>query len=103
MSTRTRPAKKALEAIGAKQVTFGHLLKTLRLSEELSQVTMANKLKISVSHLCDLENGRKFVSLERAKDFAKRLNENEKYFVLVAIRDLLNRAGCDYQVELKAI
>lgn len=98
-----KPAKKVLEGMGIEPVTFGALLRTHRLSEDLTLSELAHELKISVSHLSDIENGRKFVSIERAKEFAHRLKDSEKYFVLVAIRDLLKRADCDYEVELKAI
>jgi len=104
MSTKNyRSAKSALEKLGTKQTTFGGLLKTHRLSEDMTLAEIAVLLKISVSHLSDIENGRKFVSIERAKEFAHRLEDNEKYFILVALRDLLRRAKCDYEIELKAI
>lgn len=104
MSTKKlRSAKEALEEMGASQTTFGLLLKTQRLSEEMTLAEMAAILKISISHLSDIEHERKFVSLERAKDFARRLQDSEKYFILVALRDLLRRAKCRYEIELKAI
>jgi transcriptional regulator with XRE-family HTH domain len=98
-----KPAKHVLKEMGAGPITFGNLLKTYRLSEDLTLSEMSNLLKISISHLSDLENERKFVSIERAKEFAHRLKDSEKYFVLVAVRDLLRRADCHYEVELKAI
>ncbi len=104
MSTKKfRPAKKALEELGVGPVTFASLLRTYRLCEELTLSEMASKLKISISHLSDIENERKFVSIERAKLFAKLLKDNEKYFVLVSLRDQLRKADCDYDIELKAI
>lgn len=104
MSTKKlRRASKVLESLGAEPTTFGVLLKTYRQTEEWTLAEMAKKLKISVSHLSDIENERKFVSLERAKEFAVRLKDSEKYFVLVAIRDLLRRADCHYEVDLKAM
>jgi transcriptional regulator with XRE-family HTH domain len=100
---KIKSAKAALEKMGAGPVTFGSLLKTHRLAEEMTQAEMSRILKISLSHLSDIENERKFVSIERAKEFAKRLKDSEKYFVLVALRDLLRRADCHYEIELKAI
>lgn len=96
-------ARSILEQSGASQITFGSLLKTHRLAEDMTLAQMSKVLKISVSHLSDIENERKFVSLERAKDFAKRLKDSEKYFVLVILRDQLRRANCDYEIELKAM
>lgn len=102
-TNRRKPAKKALEVLGASETTFASLLRTYRLSEELTLADLAEILKVSISHLSDIENERKFVSIERAKTFAKRLGDSEKYFVLVAVKDLLRRADCHYDVELKGI
>lgn len=104
MSTKNfRSAKSVLEGMGVKPTTFGNLLKTHRLTENLTLAEMSSLLKISISHLSDIEHERKFVSIERAKEFALRLKDSEKYFVLIALRDLLKRANCDYEIELKAV
>lgn len=100
---KLKSAKTVLEKMGAAPVTFGGLLKTHRLAEDMTQAEMSKILKISLSHLSDIENERKFVSIERAKEFAKRLKDSERYFILVALRDLLRRADCHYEIELKAI
>lgn len=100
---KKKSAKKALESLGVKPTTFASMIRTHRLSEELSLAEMASKLEISVSHLSDIEHERKFVSIERAKDFAERLQDSEKYFVLIALRDLLRRANCHYEIDLKAV
>ncbi len=96
-------ARRVLVKLGAQETSFASLIKTYRLSEELTLAELSKKLKVSVSHLSDIENERKFVSVERAKEFAKRLGDSEKYFVLVAIKDLLRRADCEYEVELKEL
>jgi transcriptional regulator with XRE-family HTH domain len=96
-------AKKVLNMLGVSEINFGKLLKNHRLGEELTLAQMSKVLKISISHLSDIENERKFVSLERAKYFAKKLHQNEKYFILVVLRDQLKRANCDYKIELKAV
>ncbi len=98
-----KSAKTVLTELGSRPTTFGHLLKTHRLAEDMTLAQMSKVLKISVSHLSDIENERKFVSLERAKEFAKRLKDSEKYFILIALRDLLRRANCNYEIELKAM
>ena len=61
---------------------------------------IADKLGISVSHISDLENGRKFVSVERAVEFAKKLGESEKFFVMIALQDLVTKADLDYEVNV---
>lgn len=102
-TNKKRTARKVLEGMGVKETTFASLLRTYRFSEEMTLAELSKKLKISVSHLSDLENERKFVSIERAKEFASRLGDSEKYFVLVAVKDLLRRANCHYEIELKNI
>jgi len=72
---KIKPAKAVLEKLGSGPITFGGLLKTYRLAEDMTQAEMSKKLKISLSHLSDIENERKFVSIERAKEFAKRLKD----------------------------
>ena len=76
MSTRKRSkAAKALETIVGKSLSFGTLLESIRLGEEMSQVEFAKKLGISRSHLCDIEKGRKSVSVARAARFAPGLDD----------------------------
>ena len=96
-------AKNALEKSGSGPTTFAILLRTHRLAEEMSLAQMSELLQISISHLSDIEHGRKFVSIERAKEFAQRLGDSERYFVLIALRDLLKRANCNYEIDLKAV
>lgn len=43
------------------EVTFGRLLRSHRMGEELSQVEMAKLLKISKQSLNDLESGRTLI------------------------------------------
>lgn len=85
---------------GLKDPTMGSILKSHRECEELTQEKLAKTLKISKSHLSDIENGRKFVSIERAIEFAKRLKYPESYFVHVVLREQLEKANFKYDVEL---
>lgn len=82
--------------------TVGSMLKNHRECEELTQTQLAKILGISKSHLSDIENGRKFVSIERAKDFARRLGDSENYFVFCVIRELLKRANHDCELIIKS-
>jgi transcriptional regulator with XRE-family HTH domain len=102
MTTNTYRAKEALKRMGIKEPTFASLIKNHRQCEELTQLEMAKLLGVSVSHLSDIENERKFVSIERARTFAKKLKDSEKYFVLVTLRDQLRRAKCNFEIELKS-
>ena len=87
--------------LGISPTTFGALIKTHRLCEGMTLSQMAEKLKISVSLLSNIEKERKLVTVEIAKQFAKRLKDSEKYFILISLRDQLRKAGCRYDIELK--
>lgn len=96
--------KKVSEYLDSKygELSLGDFIRSLRESEEISQTDFAAKLKISRANLCDIEKNRKLVSPERASRFSKILNFPEKFFVKLAIEDLLRQAKLKYQVELSA-
>jgi transcriptional regulator with XRE-family HTH domain len=91
-----------IEEIRAKygQPTFARLLRSTRTRDDLTQNEMAKKLKISVSHLSDLENERKYVSVARAAEFARRMKEPIELFVTYALRDQIRLAGLDFEVKI---
>lgn len=86
--------------LGVSPTSFSVLLKTYRLCEEMTLSEMAGKLKISISHLSNIEKERKLVTVEKAKEFAKRLKDSEKYFILIALSDQLRKAGWNYHFKL---
>ncbi len=101
MTTRKKSeAMKFLEEITGRPVSFGGLLESLRQGEEISQIDFAKQLKISPSHLCDIEMGRKFVSPGRAAKFAKILNRSPKQFVRLSLQQMLDNDGLDMKVEV---
>lgn len=53
--------------------TFALNLRSIRESEELTQVDFAERLGISPAHLCAIEKGRKGVSIGRAAAWAHTL------------------------------
>lgn len=84
------------------EMSLGDFLRSLRESDEISQVDFSARLKISRANLCDIEKNRKLVSPERAARFSKILNFPEKFFVKLALEDLLRQSKLKYQVELNA-
>ena len=103
MSTNKKSeALKFLEEITGGPLTLKGFLHAIRVGEEMSQVEFAKILNISKSHLCDIEKGRKNVSVERASFFAKTLGYSEDEFIRLALQALLANAGLNYKVELKA-
>lgn len=93
---------KFLEKVSGRPLTFGALLESYRLREEMSQVAFAKKLKISPSHLCDIEKGRKCVSAVRAAYFAKILKSSESQFVRLALQDEVHKSGLKLIISVEA-
>jgi transcriptional regulator with XRE-family HTH domain len=102
MTTRKSDAVKILEGIAGRVLNFGGLIESLRLAEEKTQASFAKVLRISPSHLCDIEKGRKAVSAARAAEFARALKRSEILFVKLALQDELTRSGLKMKVQVEA-
>ncbi len=93
-------AMKYLEKISGKSLSLGSFLESIRLGEDMSQVEFAKKIKISRSHLCDIEKGRKLVSPSRAVEFANALGYSPIQFVRLSLQDELSKSGLKFKVQL---
>ncbi len=93
---------KFLDKLVGEPLTFGGMLRTIRECDELTLAAFARKLAISRANLCDIEHGRKGVSVERAAKWARLLGYQERQFVALALQAELDTAGLKYSVELKA-
>ena len=93
---------KFMEDLTGGPLTFGKSLESIRLSAEMSQTEFARKLKISSSHLCDIEKGRKVVSAARAAKFAKILGYSQAQFVRLALQDIVTDSGLKMKVSVEA-
>ena len=82
-------------------VSFGEMLSSIRYSEGATQKNFAKKLKISQQDLCDIEKGRKNISMERAVQFAQLLNDSPEVFAEYVIQDQLYRAGLNCTIKVK--
>ncbi|MBF0361138.1 MAG: helix-turn-helix domain-containing protein [Oligoflexia bacterium] len=101
MSTKKSAALKFLEDISGGPLTLGALLESIRKGEETSQMEFAALLKISKSHLCDIEKGRKYVTPERAARFAKLLGYSAELFVRLSLQEQVDKAGLKYNIKLE--
>jgi DNA-binding XRE family transcriptional regulator len=81
-------------------LTFGRLLKSHRLGEELTQVEMAKLLKISKQSLNDLEHGRKVPSIRRAVQIAKKMEVMEELVVQLILQDHVRREKLNFTVSV---
>lgn len=95
-------AMEYLEELYGGSLTLGGLLQAIREGDEISQTKFAQKLKISRSHLCDIEKGRKTVSLSRAVRFAKILGYSETQFARLALQSLIEAEGLKLKVKVEA-
>ena len=91
-----------LEKLTGGPLSIGGLMNSIRLGEEMSLVEFSSKLGISRSHLCDIEKGRKAVSLTRAIEFAERLGYSKDQFARLALQTQVNEAGLKYRVQIEA-
>jgi|APGre2960657505_1045072.scaffolds.fasta_scaffold145044_1 transcriptional regulator with XRE-family HTH domain len=83
------------------QVSFGELIRSIRLCDDVSQVELAKILGISKQHLSAIENGKKAVSSARAAKFADALGYPVDQFVIAAIEDELRSAGIQIHFDLR--
>jgi transcriptional regulator with XRE-family HTH domain len=102
MSTKKSEAVRFLEKLTGGAVTLGGFLEAVRLGEELTQPELAKKLRISKSHLNDIEKGRKAVSPDRAARFAKILGYSQARLVKLALQDMVDRSRLKLHVDVKA-
>jgi transcriptional regulator with XRE-family HTH domain len=103
MTTKTN---KPLDALGAtkdiwEKMTFGGLVRSLRISDEISQVNLAKKLKVSKQFLSDVEHNRKEVGISFAKKVANALGYSIEPLIELLIRDQLRRQKLNYIVEVR--
>ena len=103
MSIKTEESINALEATKDlwEEMSFGSLVRSLRLSDEVSQVDLAQKVGVSKQFLSDVENNRKEVGIPFAKKISDALGYSIEPLVELLIRDQLRKQDLDYIVELK--
>ena len=100
--TARREASRYLESLMGGPLTLGVALSGLREAEAQSLAEFARLLGVSRSHLCDIEQGRRAVSPERAARFAKALAQSQPQFVRLALQDQVRSAGLRLTVDVKA-
>ena len=103
MSTKTCDTSNALESTQDiwDKMTFGGLVHSLRISDEISQVELAKKIGVSKQFLSDVEHNRKDVGIGFAKKISYSLGYSIEPLIELLIRDQLRRQHLNYIVELK--
>lgn len=105
MNTKSKDRLNALEATKETwdTMTFGGLVHSLRVSDDISQVVLAKKLSVSKQFLSDVEHNRKDVGISFAKKIADALDYSIEPLIELLIRDQLKRQHLNYTVELKKV
>jgi len=78
------------------------MLASVRRADEIVQADLARRMGMSRARLCDIENARRPVTVERAAQFARVLGYSVNQFVAVAVEDQLRKAGLKVKVRLEA-
>ena len=97
----TKQGNKSIDAITATQdvwdkMNFGGLIRSLRMSDELSQVELAEMLDVSKQFLSDVEHNRKEVGIAFAKKVSSVLGYSIEPLLELLIRQQLKRQNLNY-------
>jgi len=84
------------------QLSFGNLLKSFRLGEELSQVALAKKLNCSKQMLNDIESGRKIPSISKTHRIAKKIGILPELAIELLLQDHINRENLRMIVKVQS-
>lgn len=111
MATKKKAPKQARTRVGARDfletlnggpLTFGQMINATRVGEEMSLDAFAKQLGVSRAYLCDVEKGRRSVSVERAAEWARVLGYLESQYVALALQAEVNAAGLKLKVRVDA-
>ena len=95
-------ALRQVQKILKKKTAFGNMIAALRKCDEISQSSLAKKIKMSRAQLCDIEKGRRTATLSKAKDFARIMGYSEAQFVSQVLSDMVAEAGYVAEIKLRA-
>jgi transcriptional regulator with XRE-family HTH domain len=91
-----------LEEVMGGPLTFGDHLEAIRQGEEMTLEAFAKMLGVSRQYLCDIEKGRRSISLDRASKWAQILGYSETLMVQLALQHMVKEAGLKMKVSVKA-
>ena len=84
-------------------VSFGDLVSSFRMCDEMNQAEFAQVLGVTESYLSDIENGEEILSPETAAAWAATIGYPATVFVECALQDQLDRAGLKMNVHVEAV
>lgn len=83
------------------KITFGELLRSLRETDEITQVELAKKLFVSKQFLSDIECDRRSASVAFAKKVATIMGYPIEPMLEILIRDDLRKNHLDFEVKIR--
>lgn len=98
---RKTDAQKFLEELTGEKLTFGKMIKSLRLSDQVSQAELARRMGKGRQYINDVENFRTAVSPAMAAMFALVMGYSIPMFVGKALEEQLEKEGLPLKVNLK--
>lgn len=90
-----------LQALGC-TITLSKLLTEIREKSGKSRLAFADALGISTQRLANIEQGKARVLPKHAAHYAKVLRQSEEQFVRLALQDMIDKDGLDYNLVLEA-
>jgi transcriptional regulator with XRE-family HTH domain len=93
------PAEKILDKF-IEKINFGEFVKHIRESDDITQVELAKRLKVSKQFVNSIESMKACVSIEMAKKIADSLNYPYHLFIKILLNDMLKKADIKERVEL---
>jgi transcriptional regulator with XRE-family HTH domain len=91
---------KFLKKITGEELSFANMIHSLRMSDEISQVELANMIGISKGIMCDIEKGRRLPTIDQAKNMAEALGYPIQGFIAILFQDQLKKANLKLTVSL---
>lgn len=82
-------------------LTFANMLRSIRSTDEITQVELANAIETSKGIICDIEKGRRLPTIEQAKEMAVYLGYPIEGFISILLQDQLRKANLSMKVSLK--
>lgn len=101
MTTKNKDTIRFFESLSKNPLTFGKLLHSLRMSDDVSQVELAHKVKVSKGLICDIEKGRRDASIELAAKLAKAMGYLPESFISVLLEEQIRRAKLNFKITLE--
>ena len=101
ITKETKASLDFIESITGSKLTFANNLLAIRQGEGITQNEFAKQLGITRQYLCDIENGRRFVSPKMAAEYAEILGYSKNQFVRLCLQDQLDRDGLGVIIDVQ--